>query len=124
MIVGEEVVVERVVDIGPLDPYGQPAWVDTGDAEQAEPAVAYETVHNVLVAPGPRTDVVDSIRPKGVKVVYTLHFPKPYAASLRGARISVRGQPALDVVGDPRPYTAENTPGDWWMPVEIGKVLG
>lgn len=113
MISGEQVIVERDVPTGQRDPFNAPITT-----------VSRETVENVLVAPGPRADVSDSVRPHGTRITWSLHFPKPYAESLRGARVSVRGRPALDVVGDPQPYTAENTPGQWWMPVELAEVEG
>lgn len=112
MIVGETVVVEREQETG-RDPGNNPI-VET----------VRETVENVLVAPGSRADVTESMRPAGVEVKWTLHFPKGYPATLRGARIQVRGGDFLHVVGDPQHYTAENTPGDWSMPVELSEVNG
>ena len=114
LITGEDVIVHREVETGARDEFNAPVTVP------AHP----ETVENVLVAPGPRDDVTDSIRPDGKRIAWTLHFPKPYAASLRGAQISVRGEPKRPVVGDPKPYAAENTPGEWWMPVELEDVEG
>lgn len=76
-----------------------------------------ETVDNVLVAPGATTDM-DETRPEGVNVVLTLHFPKGYGKPLRGCSVEVRGVP-YEVVGDPQPYTEENVPGQWSMPVEV-----
>lgn len=107
MIRGETVVVERGAQTG-TDAHGNPV---------AETEA--EVVDNVLVAPGPRNDIDSTARPAGTVIAWTLHFPKPYAKSLRGARVSVRGEPARAVVGDPKPYTLENTPTDWWLPVEI-----
>ena len=46
-----------------------------------------ETVQNVLVCPGTTVDAVESMKPDGVTVAYTLAFPKPYAADLRGAEV-------------------------------------
>lgn len=83
-----------------------------------------ETVEDVLVAPGAREDVVDSNRPEGVRVAWTLHFPKTFNKSLRGARVSVRGEPACPVIGDPKPFTLANTPTRWHMPVEVEDVHG
>ena len=80
-------------------------------------------VSDVLVAPGPRTDVDGPIRPDGVEVAFNLHFPKTFSGSLRGAQVVVRGEP-FDVIGDPRPYTLANTPTRWWMPVEVGRTDG
>lgn len=112
MIHGESVIVERRQEVG-RDPGNNPIfeWV-------AEP------VNDVLVAPGPRADVEESNRPDGVEVRFNLHFPKGYPATLRGARISVRGLPPFDVIGDPQHFTEANTPGRWSMPVEIGRTDG
>lgn len=112
MIRGEAVVVERWQETG-RDPGNAPIreWVA-------------ETVENVLVAPGPRNDVVDSNRPDGKRIQWTCHFPKQYPATLAGARVSVRGQVARPVVGDPQHYTEANTPGPWSMPVELEDVEG
>ena len=81
-------------------------------------------VDDVLVAPGPRQDVVESNRPDGVEVAFNLHFPKTFSESLRGARVSVRGQEPLNVIGDPQPFTLANTPTRWWLPCEIARVDG
>ena len=112
LLQGEQVVVERVVSPGD-DPFGDPLpgqWIP-------------ETVDDVLVAPGGRTDL-DASRPEGVEVKWTLHFPKGYPATLRGARVVVRGQEPAFVVGDPQHYTEGNTPGAWSMPVELTAVRG
>lgn len=112
MIEGETVVVEREISPG-FDALGDPlpgVWTP-------------ETVDNVLVAPGASADL-DASRPDGVEVKWNLHFPKGYQATLRGARVIVRGQEPYFVVGDPQHYTAENTPGPWSMPVEVGDVRG
>lgn len=112
MITGETVVVERREETG-RDPGNNLTyeWVA-------------ETVANVLVAPGPRNDVESSTRPDGTEVRFTLHFPKGYPATLRGARVRVRGLDPMKVIGDPQHYTEANTPGDWSMPCEIGWVEG
>lgn len=111
-MLGETVVVERNVRVGTA-PGNSPIyeWVP-------------EAVEDVLVAPGPRDDVIDSNRPDGTKVAWTLHFPKTFNKSLRGARVKVRGDEARLVVGDPKPYTLANTPTRWWMPVELEAVDG
>lgn len=112
MISGEQVVVERRQETG-RDPGNSPIyeWVP-------------ETVDGVLVAPGPLGDVTDSTRPDGVRVRFNLHFPKGYPETLANARVRVRGGEPLGVVGDPRHYTAENTPGQWSMPCELAEVDG
>ena len=112
LLQGEQVVVERVVSPG-VDAFGDPLpgqWVP-------------EAVDDVLVAPGGRNDL-DASRPEGVEVKWTLHFPKGYPATLRGARVVVRGQEPAFVVGDPQHYTEGNTPGAWSMPVELTAVRG
>lgn len=78
-----------------------------------------EVVEDVLVAPGPRHDLVESVRPVGVLIAWNLHFPKTFNKPLRGCEISVRGGPRLKVVGAPEPFTRENTPTRWHMPVEL-----
>lgn len=112
MIVGEPVVVSRREQVG-VNGHNQPVyeWVA-------------ETVDDVLVSPGARTDIPDTARPDGVVVAWTLHFPKGYAASLANARVSVRGGAAGDVVGDPQHYTEANTPTRWSLPVEVTRADG
>jgi len=109
---GETVTVIHRVEVG-RDPGNNPIYEDQA-----------EDVSDVLVAPGPRADVLDATRPDGVEVRWNLHFPKPYAGDLRGAAIRVRGGDPLEVIGSPAPYTLANTPTRWWMPVEIGDVRG
>lgn len=109
---GESVVVHRTVEVG-RDPLNSPIFEDIE-----------ETVEDVLVAPGPRNDVDESTRPAGTRVAWNIHFPKPYAESLRGAKVSVRGQDPAKVIGDPQPYYGPNTPTRWWLPVELGRVDG
>lgn len=112
VIVGESVVVERRVETG-RDPGNSPIY-----SWESEP------VENVLVAIGTRADVSDSTRPDGVEVRFTLHFPKGYPETLRGARVRVRGGEPLNVIGDPAHYTEANTPGAWSMPCQVGRVDG
>lgn len=81
-----------------------------------------ETPVSVLVVPGATSDL-DSTRPEGVEVTYTLHFPKTWTDSLEGCSVRVRGE-VFDVVGDPKAYTAENTPGEWNRPVEVTRAHG
>lgn len=92
---------------------------DLGEPNYGEPD--REQV-DVLVQPGSTTDL-DASRPNGVEVVFTLHFPKLYTKSLQACRIEVRGD-TYEVVGDPQPYTATNTPGAWNLPVEVKRVDG
>lgn len=112
-MIGETVVVERHTPSGATDSHGNPIYV-----------WSLETVEDVLVAPGPRNDLTDAERPEGVRVVWNLHFPKGYPATLAGARVSVRGGQSLSVVGDPQHYTEANTPTRWSMPVEVWRVDG
>ena len=111
-MIGETVVVERQV-AGAPDAHGN-----------ATVTWAAESVADVLVAPGPRTDIADPGRPDGTVVAWTLHFPKTYTGALRGARVRIRGGAACDVIGDPQPYTVENTPTRWVLPVEVKRGDG
>ena len=80
-------------------------------------------VENVIVTPGATSDVLDSTRPDGTRVDFTLGFPKTFTASLRGCRCVVRGIECA-VIGDPQPYTAENVPGAWNYTAEVERVDG
>lgn len=77
-----------------------------------------EQVENVLVAPG-TTKNMDETRPQGVTVALTLHFPKMYAASLRGCSVELPApwEGIYKVIGDPMPYM--RSPGQWNRPVEV-----
>lgn len=77
-------------------------------------------VDNVLVAPGSAAEL-DASRPDGVKVALTLHFPKGWAGTLRGAKVTLTGaySGTYRVVGDPKPYMDALTPTQWNMPVEV-----
>lgn len=111
MIRGETVVVECKIPDG-VDAYNH-----------AKYATAELPVENVLVAPQSSSDVIDGNRTDGAEVRYKLHFPKTYIGKLDGLRVKVRDE-WLHVVGSPRRYTAENTPGRWNMEVEVGVVNG
>lgn len=111
-MIGETVVVVRREQVGIL-PGNVPEYAETESL-----------VEDVLVAPGPRTDVVDSMRPEGTEIAWTLHFPKTFAGSLRGASVKVRGGEPCPVIGDPQPLTLMNTPTRWHMPVEVERVDG
>lgn len=84
---------------------------------------AETTVANVLVMPGATSDVTDSTRLHGTRVVYALGFPKGFTASLRGCRVVVRGK-EYAVIGDPRPATAANLPDPWNRTAEVEAVDG
>lgn len=99
------------MDEGALDELGSPTVTERR-----------ETVQNVLVCPGPTVDAVESMRPDGVTVAYTLAFPKPYAADLRGAEVEIRGE-RFRVIGDPQPCEL-NCPTAWWMRVEVERADG
>ena len=90
--------------------------------EPIEPVEEREDVQNVVVAPGSTSDL-DASRPEGVKVAYSLCFPKTYSGSLRGCSVEVRGE-EYAVVGDPKRYMPENTPGDWNLTCEVGRADG
>ena len=76
----------------------------------------------VLVAPSSTSDL-EAERPDGVMRRLQLHFPKTWTTSLRGCYVEVGGD-VFRVIGDPWPYMPENTPGDWWLPVEVELANG
>lgn len=110
LIAGEAVTVIRPVVA--RDELGEPSY---GEPER-------EAVVNVVVAPGPTSDLGAS-RPNGVTVAYTLCFPKSFSGGLKGCSVEVRGE-LCKVVGDPRRYTETSTPGDWNLTVEVTRTDG
>ena len=93
--------------------------------ELGEPtgATATETtVDNVVVCPGATADL-DSTRPNGVTVAYTLCFPKTFTGELKGCAVEVRGE-RFRVVGGPQRHTEANTPGPWNLTVEVTRTDG
>lgn len=116
----------------------QPAATASGDGDSqvatrdalGNDIVAYATpadVANVLVQPGPCAEL-DSARPEGVTVAFTLHFPKTWVGDLRGALVTLPapwawGNP-YRVVGNPEPWMDANCPTDWHMPVEVTATDG
>lgn len=110
LIKGEAVTVIRTV------------WGRDELGEPTDPTVERETVENVVVYPGPTSDL-DASRPDGVKVAFTLCFPKTFTGDLKGCSVEVRGT-VYAVVGDPQRYTAENTPGDWNLTAEVTRTDG
>lgn len=84
-----------------------------------------ETVHDVLVSPGATSDL-EASRPEGVRVAYTLHFPKSYTGTLEGATVTLPAPwtGVYRVIGDPREYIDANTPTPWHMPVEVEVAHG
>lgn len=106
------VTVLRPNPTGATDPFGMPM----GGAPMEE------TVDGVLVTPGATADL-DASRPDGVRVAYTVHFPKGYGKSLRGCSVVIGGE-ICRIIGDPRPYMADGTPGPWSMAAEVEAVDG
>ncbi len=92
--------------------------------EMGEPTIEWEreTVENVLCAPS-TTEDLEATRPDGVKVSVTFHFPKTYTKSLRGCMV-VYNQNKYRVIGNPIPYMAQNTPGQWNYPALSEVVYG
>lgn len=82
---------------------------------------------DVCVQPGTCADL-DDTRPEGVRVALTVHFPKTWAGSLRGAKVALGGrwEGEYRVVGDPKPYDERNCPQGvpWNMPVEVEAADG
>lgn len=93
--------------------------------EHMEEVEAWEetTVPNVVVTPGSTSNVIESARPDGTRVEFTLGFPKSFTAPLRGCRVVVRGT-EYAVIGDPQPLTPDNTPGPWNYTAEVEAVDG
>lgn len=104
----------------------------TGEDSMGEPVYEWmpQIVENVLVKPSTGQDLDDDLRPDGVRVEYTLAFPKSFSEkSLRGARIALldRGMEqdantALRVSGSPD--VTNPCPTNWNMLVEVGRVDG
>ena len=106
------VTVLRPNPTGATDPFGAPV--------EGEPAE--EAVDGALVTPGATADL-DASRPDGVAVALTFHFPKGYGGSLRGCSVTYGGR-SYRVIGDPRPYMEDGTPGALSLPVECEAVDG
>ena len=89
-----------------------------------EPVAAAEARERVrcIVCPGPTSDL-GAERPNGVRIAYTLHFPKDYEGDLRGCSVEVRGA-RYNVVGDPQRTTDAATPGNYNMAVEVTRADG
>lgn len=110
LIAGEAVTVRNIEQA--FDELGEPTGA----------TVAETVVDNVVVCPGATADL-DSTRPNGVTVAYTLCFPKDCDVRLKGATVNVRGVDYL-VIGDPQRYTEENTPGPWNLTCEVTRTDG
>jgi hypothetical protein len=111
MIFGESVVL-RDRGSGSLDEFGN-------QRREYRPAL---TVTNVLVAPTSSQDL-GAERPDGDATIMTFHFPKTYIGQLKGNLIGWKGS-WWEVIGDPRPYSTDSTPGVWNRPVQARLVEG
>ena len=111
MIVGETVTVYVPVQTG-TDAFNAPTLTETP-----------LEVDNVVIRPGPSTEVQDGVRPDGAVIAYTLYFPKTFATSVQGCNVEVRGS-RCRVVGFPQVYTEQNVPGPWNMVAEVEVVDG
>jgi hypothetical protein len=80
------------------------------------------SVYNVLVAPTSSQDL-GADRPAGAATIMTFHFPKTYIGDLEGSLIGWKGS-WWEVIGNPRPYSKEATPGMWNRPVQARLVEG
>ena len=83
------------------------------------------SVDGLLVSPS-STEDLPAERTEGDSATLTVHFPKTWTTSLRGCEI-VFGDAwsgRYRVIGDPAPYIEANTPGDWWMPVQVVRCDG
>lgn len=108
---GETVTITQRSEVG-RDGFNNPIFEDT------------ETdVENVLVAPATGDDVIESVRPEGSEVKYTLYFPKTFVGKLENERVKVRGD-WLDVIGCPDCFDLNNCPTDWNMVVKVGVFHG
>lgn len=105
------VTVSRPVESADVDDMGEPV----------EAAPETEEVGGVLFDPGSTSDVAQAMNLRGVEVDVEFHFPKTYAASLRGCSIAYAGH-SYEVIGDPRPYMDANVPGPWNRPVQCKEV--
>ena len=102
---------------------GTPTTDRLGNSVPGAPTT--QTVADVLVA-APTVDDMEAARENGITLAYTLHFPKSFAASLRGCTVTLPEPWAGEyrVVGDPRPYMDANTPTKWHMPVNVEAADG
>lgn len=107
---GETVIVKTREKVG-VDDFNNPVF-DYVDAR----------VDDVLVAIGSQGDVIDSNRPDGVSVKYTLYFPKTFENDiLERSEVEVRGE-CLRVIGMPDRWN--NCPTRWNMVCEVGVTNG
>ena len=109
----------------------------TGEDEMGEPVYEWdsERVENVLVRPLSGSDLADSLRPDGIRVSYSLAFPKAWTAGKapgflthRRVALVARGMDerdadaALRVSGSPDRTTP--CPTAWDTIAEVGRVDG
>lgn len=111
-----EVVILKYRDETKSDPFGQPEYREYEDV-----------INNVLVSPATEDDI-ESNRPEGIEVIYTLSIPKVYAyendiEKFRKAKIEVRGRDYV-VVGQPSYFDEVNCPTEWCMSVKVARVDG
>lgn len=87
--------------------------------------VAYREVEAscVLVQPGESADMSEELRSRGFDFAYTLHFPRTWTEPLERAEVVVRGE-RCRVVGKPKRYAEEATPGLWNLTVTVGGSHG
>ena len=109
----------------------------TGEDEMGEPVWEWdsERVENVLVRPLSGSDLADSLRPDGIRVSYSLAFPKAWTAGKapgflthRRVALVTRGMDerdadaALRVSGSPDRTTP--CPTAWDTIAEVGRTDG
>ncbi len=96
-----------------------------GYDEHTEEVITWteEHIQNVLVAPASTEDLEGIQRAYGVKLAFTLGFPKTFSHSLRGCEIIVRGI-TCRVIGDPQPNAIKNCPTAWWYTAHVEAVHG
>ena len=109
----------------------------TGEDEMGEPVYEWdsERVENVLVRPLSGSDLTDPLRPDGIRVSYSLAFPKAWTAGKapgflahRRVALVARGMDerdadaALRVSGSPD--RTEPCPTAWDTTAEVGRTDG
>lgn len=75
-------------------------------------------VDGVLVAPAAGDELDGTIRPDGVRTVFTLYLPAAFTAGLRGAGVTVRGR-EYRVIGDPQEWHGTGMPWNRAAKVEV-----
>ena len=109
----------------------------TGTDEMGEPVYewASERVENVLVRPLTGADLVDSLRPDGIRVSYSLAFPKAWTAGKapgflahRRVALVARGMDGTDADAALRvsgsPDRTAPCPTAWDTIAEVGRSDG